>query len=122
LRRDYGAAGLFALALGGQMTPNQLVVSLIVITLFIPCIANVMMIVKEYGLRVAAGVAGVAIPTGPDGGLVNFVSEPVTCHIVRSYALSTRGFDLMKQSCRTMHRAQEPALRRDLLPELRPPD
>ncbi len=62
LRRDYGAAGLFALALNGQLTPNQLVVSLIVVTLFIPCIANVMVIVKEYGTRVAVGVAAVVFP------------------------------------------------------------
>jgi ferrous iron transport protein B len=74
LRRDYGAAGLFALALGGQMTPNQLVVSLIVVTLFIPCIANVMMIIKEYGPRVAAAVAGVVFPLAfLMGGLANYV-------------------------------------------------
>ncbi len=73
LRRDYGAAGLFALALAGKMTPNQLVVSLIVVTLFIPCIANVMMIIKEYGGKVAAAVAGVVFPLAfLMGGLVNF--------------------------------------------------
>jgi ferrous iron transport protein B len=74
LRRDYGAAGLFALALGGHLTPNQLVVSLIVITLFIPCIANVMVIVKEYGARVAASVAAVVFPLAfAVGGIVNLV-------------------------------------------------
>jgi ferrous iron transport protein B len=73
LRRDYGAAGLFALALGGALTSNQLVVSLIVITLFIPCIANVMVIVKEYGARVAAGMAAVVFPLAfAVGGVVNF--------------------------------------------------
>jgi ferrous iron transport protein B len=62
LRRDYGAAGLFALALNGQMNSTQVLVSLIVITLFIPCIANVMIIIKEYGAKVAAGVALVVFP------------------------------------------------------------
>ncbi len=73
LRRDYGAAGLFALALAGQMTTTQIVVSLVVITLFIPCIANVMMIVKEYGGRVALGVAAVVFPLAfLVGGVLNF--------------------------------------------------
>jgi ferrous iron transport protein B len=62
LRRDYGAAGLFALALAGQLNSQQIVVSLIVITLFIPCIANVLMIIKEYGGRVATGVALTVFP------------------------------------------------------------
>ncbi len=74
LRRDYGAAGLFALALAGQLDATQIVVSLIVITLFIPCIANVMMIVKEYGGRVTAGVAAVVFPLAfAVGGIVNAV-------------------------------------------------
>jgi ferrous iron transport protein B len=72
LRRDYGAAGLFTLALSGQLDALQIVVSLIVITLFIPCIANLMMIVKEYGGRVAAGVALTIFPLAfAVGGLVN---------------------------------------------------
>ncbi len=62
LRRDYGAAGLFAMALAGQLNSQQMIVSLIVITLFIPCIANVLMIIKEYGGRVATGVALTVFP------------------------------------------------------------
>lgn len=74
LRRDYGAAGLFALALAGQLDSTQVVVSLIVITLFIPCIANVLMIVKEYGGRVAASVAAVVFPLAfAVGGVVNLL-------------------------------------------------
>jgi len=74
LRRDYGAAGLFAMALAGKMDATQIVVSLIVITLFIPCIANVMMIIKEYGSRVALGVASVVFPLAfAIGGLVNLI-------------------------------------------------
>ncbi|MEG0641936.1 MAG: nucleoside recognition domain-containing protein, partial [Clostridium sp.] len=43
IRRDFGAAGLTNLAL----TPMQTIVSLITITLFVPCIASVMVIFKE---------------------------------------------------------------------------
>jgi len=62
LRRDYGAAGLFALALTGQLDTRQIVVSWIVIALVIPCIANVLMIIKEYGGRVATGVVLTVFP------------------------------------------------------------
>jgi ferrous iron transport protein B len=62
LRRDYGAAGLFTLARAGLMTPEQVVVSLIVITLFIPCIANLLVIVKEHGWKVAVGVVLTVFP------------------------------------------------------------
>jgi ferrous iron transport protein B len=62
LRRDFGAAGLFAMARAGQLSANQLVVSLVVITLFIPCIANVLMIVREHGRRTAVAVAAFVFP------------------------------------------------------------
>jgi ferrous iron transport protein B len=72
LRRDYGAAGLFALAMDGLLTPTQVTISLVVITLFIPCIANVLMIVKEYGWKTAAWVASVVFPLAfAVGGLLN---------------------------------------------------
>jgi ferrous iron transport protein B len=58
LRRDYGAAGLFLMARNGALTHVQAVVALTVMTLFVPCVANFLMIVKERGLR-----AGVAILT-----------------------------------------------------------
>lgn len=62
LRRDYGAAGLFTLARAGQLDSLQLLVSLIVITLFVPCIANVLVIVKEHGWKTAAGVTAFVFP------------------------------------------------------------
>jgi ferrous iron transport protein B len=62
LRRDYGAAGLYALARQGAMDPVQIVVSLVTITLFIPCFANLLMIVKERGLRVAMWMTIFIIP------------------------------------------------------------
>jgi ferrous iron transport protein B len=74
LRRDYGAAGLFALARDGLMDPLQILVSLVIITLFMPCIANMLMIVKEYGTRMAVGVAAFVFPFAfAVGGLLNLV-------------------------------------------------
>jgi len=58
LRRDYGAAGLFLMARSGALSNVQAVVALTVMTLFVPCVANFLMIVKERGLR-----TGVAILT-----------------------------------------------------------
>ncbi len=62
LRRDYGAAGLFHLAQQGRLTGVQAVVALTVMTLFIPCVANFLMIVKERGLKVAFTLLGVITP------------------------------------------------------------
>ncbi len=52
VRRDFGAAGLSTM----DLTPLQTVVSLVTITLFVPCIASVMMIFKERSKREAAVV------------------------------------------------------------------
>lgn len=46
IRRDFGTAGLFTLAL----TPQQTIVSLVTITLFVPCLASMMVILKERGI------------------------------------------------------------------------
>jgi ferrous iron transport protein B len=62
LRRDYGAAGLFVLAREGGLTSLQLLVSLVTITLFVPCVANVLVIVKEHGLKTAAWVVAFVFP------------------------------------------------------------
>ena len=76
LRRDYGAAGLFQLSRDGLMTPTQVVVSMVVITLFVPCIANLLMIVKEYGARTALAVAATVFPLAIlVGGLLNLVQS-----------------------------------------------
>jgi ferrous iron transport protein B len=57
LRRDYGAAGLFTMQRGGLLDPNQTVIALTVITLFIPCIANFLVMVRERGKRAALAIA-----------------------------------------------------------------
>ncbi|HEU5316229.1 MAG TPA: ferrous iron transport protein B [Chloroflexota bacterium] len=72
LRRDYGAAGLFELSRAGALEPVQVVVSLVVITLFMPCIATLMMIQREYGGKIAAAVGGFVFPFALlVGGLLN---------------------------------------------------
>ncbi|MDI6745347.1 MAG: ferrous iron transport protein B [Thermodesulfovibrionales bacterium] len=74
LRRDYGAAGLFAMAEKGMLTPVQSVVSLVTITLFIPCLANFFMIVKERGMKTALGIVAVVFPFAfLGGGLLNWI-------------------------------------------------
>lgn len=55
LRRDYGATGFFNMYKTGSLSVSQTVVALVVITLFVPCIANVFMILKEQGKK--AGLA-----------------------------------------------------------------
>jgi ferrous iron transport protein B len=54
VRRDFGAAGLTDLA----MDPLQVVTSLVVITLFVPCIASLMILFKERGVKEAMLVWG----------------------------------------------------------------
>lgn len=58
LRRDYGAAGLFDMAQQGLLTVPQVTVGLVVITLFVPCIANFLVMIKEQGWRNAALMVG----------------------------------------------------------------
>jgi ferrous iron transport protein B len=62
LRRDYGAAGLYALTTEGLLGPEQILVSIITITLFIPCIANFLMIIKELGTKTALAMAFFIFP------------------------------------------------------------
>jgi ferrous iron transport protein B len=50
VRRDFGAAGLYVLAL----KPHQVVVALVTITLFTPCIASLMVMLKERGWKEAS--------------------------------------------------------------------
>ncbi len=62
LRRDYGAAGLYDLARKGLLSGQQIVVSMIVLTLFIPCLASFFMIIKEQGWKRAAAMAAFIAP------------------------------------------------------------
>lgn len=55
-RRDYGAAGLYDLQSKGLMSPRQLVVAAVTLTLFVPCIAQFLIMKKERGTRVAVAI------------------------------------------------------------------
>ncbi|MCM8797531.1 MAG: ferrous iron transporter B [Candidatus Omnitrophica bacterium] len=56
-RRDYGAAGLYDLKKAGLLSGNQLVVACITLTLFLPCIAQLLMNIKERGLRLGIAMS-----------------------------------------------------------------
>ncbi|MEE8168700.1 MAG: ferrous iron transport protein B [Candidatus Hydrothermarchaeales archaeon] len=74
LRRDFGAAGLFTLARAGQLDAIQTVVSLVTITLFVPCIANFLVIIKERGLKTALAITAFIFPFAfLVGGILNFL-------------------------------------------------
>ncbi len=75
VRRDFGAAGFFTM----DLTPDQLLVAMVTITLFVPCIASVMVIWKERGPRyltalLAASIGGAFLV----GGLLARVLEVLT--------------------------------------------
>jgi ferrous iron transport protein B len=74
LRRDFGAAGLFQMQETGMLDPVNVVVALVTITLFIPCIANFFMIVKEKSWGVALAIAAFVFPFAVlVGGTLNWV-------------------------------------------------
>jgi len=69
LRRDYAAAGLFLhyepFVKAGTLTRAmevEVVVALVTITLFIPCIANFFMILKERGWKTSLAILGFILP------------------------------------------------------------
>lgn len=49
IKRDLGAAGLYSMVTGGSLTQPQTLVALTVMTLFVPCLASVMVLFKERG-------------------------------------------------------------------------
>lgn len=62
LRRDYGAAGFYKLQEDGLLDPVQVTVALVTMTLFIPCIANWFMMVKERGMKTALAMTAFILP------------------------------------------------------------
>ncbi|MDO4552911.1 MAG: nucleoside recognition domain-containing protein, partial [Bacillota bacterium] len=68
IKRDLGAAGLYTMVSRGDLTQPQTLVALTVMTLFVPCIASVMVLFKERGpldaLLIWAGSAIVAFGAG----------------------------------------------------------
>jgi len=56
-RRDYGAAGLYDLNKDGMLNGVQLVVSCVTLTLFLPCIAQFLMNIKERGWKTGLAIS-----------------------------------------------------------------
>jgi len=56
-RRDYGAGGLYDIKEAGLFSTNQLVVACVTLTLFLPCIAQFLMNVKERGWKTGVAIS-----------------------------------------------------------------
>ncbi|MCX7923934.1 MAG: ferrous iron transporter B [Clostridia bacterium] len=69
-RRDYGAAGLFDLQSSGILDGRQLVVATATLTLFVPCIAQFTMMIKERGWKTAVAMAAIIFPFAFFAGFV----------------------------------------------------
>ena len=59
-RRDYGAAGLYDMR--GVMTGAQLLVATTTLTLFVPCIAQFSVTIKERGWKTAVAISAFIFP------------------------------------------------------------
>ena len=74
LRRDYGAAGLFFLVEKGLMDHIQITVGITVMVLFVPCLANFFVIIKERGLKTAGIMSTfIIIYAVLIGGILNLI-------------------------------------------------
>ena len=74
LRRDYGAAGMFDLQRQGLLNENQVIVSLVTLTLFVPCLATFFMIIKERGIKTAILMMALISPFAIlVGGILNLI-------------------------------------------------
>jgi ferrous iron transport protein B len=74
MRRDFGATNLFRMASNGLLSSSQVVVSMVTITLFVPCIAALLMIAKSRGWRTMLAMIAVIFPLAfLVGGLLNQV-------------------------------------------------
>lgn len=56
-RRDYGAAGFYDMKKIGLLSGHQLIVASVTLTLFLPCVAQFLMNIKERGARVGVGLS-----------------------------------------------------------------
>jgi ferrous iron transport protein B len=55
-RRDFGAAGLYDLQSSGLLNPTQLTVAAVTLTLFVPCVAQFLVMLKERGFKVSLAI------------------------------------------------------------------
>jgi len=77
-RRDFGAAGLYDLARRGVLDVAALTTAAVTITLFVPCIAQFLVMKKERGLKVALTVLATATAVAfLVGGIVGWAMRAV---------------------------------------------
>ena len=61
-RRDYAAAALYDKATGAVgLTGNQFLIAAVVLTLFLPCIAQFLVMIKERGLKTTLAMMGIIL-------------------------------------------------------------
>ncbi len=72
IRRDFGAAGFFTM----KLSDPQLLVSMVTITLFVPCIASTMVVLKERGWAYMLGLFAGSMTLA-------FVLGGIIAHILR---------------------------------------
>ncbi len=77
LRRDFGATGLFE---GNEnLTQIQAIVGMTTLTLFIPCFATVIMILKEHGMKATFTIIAWVMPLAFFlGGILNLILRAVS--------------------------------------------
>ena len=78
MRRDFGAVYVLDAVTGPNpiLTPHQILVAMVTITLFMPCFATLLIIAKEHGKAVAAGMVAFIFPFALFvGGIVNHVGR-----------------------------------------------
>jgi ferrous iron transport protein B len=60
-RRDYGAAGLYDLHEKGLLTGNEMLITAVVLTLFVPCVAQFLVTIRERGWKTALAIFAIAV-------------------------------------------------------------
>jgi len=74
-RRDFGAAGLYDMR--DLFTVRQLIVTSVILTLFVPCIAQFLIMVKERGHKAAFYIFLTVVPAAfIIGILLNLILTP----------------------------------------------
>lgn len=72
-RRDYGAAGLYDLQKAGGLTIHQLTVAAITLTLFLPCVAQFLVMQKERGTKTTLWISATVLATAFITGYVSHI-------------------------------------------------
>lgn len=81
MRRDFGAVYILEAATGPSplLTSHQILVAMVTITLFMPCFANLLMIAKEHGNKVAFNMTLFIFPFAfLVGGITHHVGKWLT--------------------------------------------